>query len=182
GGEMRSFTLGVLGLAVPLAMIALSIAVSPWFSVVDDALSDLGHAAESRAAPLFNLGLSTGGVLMFAAAVVMGAARVYRVLVGAAGYFLVLIGVFDETYGRLHFYVSVAFFASVILLLAIYGAREKRPAYPALAAAAVAAWYMHFALNTPPGAAIPELVSIAVAIPPYVSLIRERGEAGSVGR
>jgi len=63
--------LPISSLAVPLIMIAVSIALSPWFNIVKNALSDLGHATRSSVAPLFNLGLSLGGALTILTAAIL---------------------------------------------------------------------------------------------------------------
>ena len=174
--RVKVFHAAVLGAVVPLLLIVVSIAASPWFSFTDNALSDLGHATRSRVAPLFNLGLATGGLLIVLVTGLMRGPQTYRFLLGAAGYFLVLIGVFDEIYGRLHFYVSVAFFAALILFLLAYGLGERRAVPVLLAAVSVAAWYLHFAHNAPRGAAIPELISIAAVLPPYLEVARRYGQ------
>ena len=87
--------------------------------------------------------------------------------VGAAisGYSLVLVAVFDEVYGRLHFWVSVLFFISLAALLCIYIAVSKGILQRVSAAIALIlallAWVIHLTFKQPPGAAIPELISIA---------------------
>ncbi|RLG74794.1 MAG: hypothetical protein DRO14_05340 [Thermoprotei archaeon] len=47
-----------------LSLIAVAIAYSQWFSIVNNALSDLGHAIRSSVAPIHNLGLSLGGFMV----------------------------------------------------------------------------------------------------------------------
>ena len=56
--------LGILAFMIPLLSITLSIILSPWFSFFKNALSDLGHSTQSNVAPLFNLGLCSGGILL----------------------------------------------------------------------------------------------------------------------
>ena len=56
--------LPVFSVVVPLFLIMLAIALSGWFNIYDNALSDLGHAVRSNVVPLFNLGLSLGGFLI----------------------------------------------------------------------------------------------------------------------
>ena len=183
GGEVlnRVFYIGVLAVIVPLLFIAISIAVSPWFDLVNNALSDLGHAVNSDAAPFFNFGLSTGGLLMVLTAVLItGVSWIYRSLIGIVGYFLMLIGVFDEVYGRLHFYVSVLFFVALLLLLIVYGYVERKPLPIALAVIGITSWYFHFTQDMPPGAAIPELISITIALPVYLEILYIKSKCQSL--
>lgn len=165
-----------LSVAVPLFFIAAAAATSGWFNLVNNALSDLGHATRSNVAPLFNLGLSAGGALLIAIGSTCAAAKskLISYTLAASGFILILIAVFDEVYGWLHFYVSVAFFVSLAVLLAEY-AVLKRGARAVLASlaiiVAVVSWVLHLYYRTPPGAAIPELISIAVASPFYIDFL-----------
>jgi|GEM_PF-6399916 len=56
--------LAYLSIAVPLLAIGIAILLSGWFDIVNNALSDLGHAIKSPVAPIFNFGLSLGGALI----------------------------------------------------------------------------------------------------------------------
>ncbi|RLE98431.1 MAG: hypothetical protein DRJ57_03595 [Thermoprotei archaeon] len=158
-----------LSVLLPLASIMTASLASGWFDPLRNALSDLGHAARSRVAPIFNWGLSTGGLMITLVSAVCF--RKYRLLLAAGmatGYSLVLVAVFDEIYGYLHFVVSVAFFLSLAFTLAAYAAsfRTLTP-LPALAAG-ITAWILHIGYNIPKGAAIPELVSILLCAPFYL--------------
>lgn len=168
--------LALSSLLVPLLLICISIALSSWFNIYRNALSDLGHATRSSTAPIFNLGLSLGGVLV----IVMGVryfnaiSRVLGVAAATSGYSLVLIAVFDEVYGRLHFWVSVLFFITLAALLCIYiaiseGVLRRLSAATALILA-ISAWVIHLSYRQPPGAAIPELISIAAIAPFYIDI------------
>ncbi|MCS7104419.1 MAG: DUF998 domain-containing protein [Thermofilaceae archaeon] len=166
-------------LLVPLLSIALAALMASWFNLFYNALSDLGHATRSSVAPIFNFGLSAGGFLVSATAITCAVkkCKLIGVTLAIAGYILVLIAVFDEVYGWLHFYVSVAFFLLIAVLLVEY-AFENRGLKGALALLAtlvgVVSWFLHLVYRIPPGAAIPELVSIAVAAPFYVEFILRR--------
>ena len=115
----RCLWLGVAAAAVPMLLVLLAALLSGWFDPLRNALSDLGHATRSAVAPLLNLGLSLGGFLL----ALSGALCAYRrslpigVSLEASGLFLILVGVFDEAYGRLHYYVLAAFFLSLAVLL-----------------------------------------------------------------
>ncbi|MEM4469327.1 MAG: DUF998 domain-containing protein [Desulfurococcaceae archaeon] len=176
---LRALVLAIASFSVPLMLIGLAAALSSWFNLYSNALSDLGHAIKSNVAPLFNTGLSLGGVLMilFAVKYVEAFSRVIALLVVIAGYALVLVGVFDEVYGALHFVVSVLFFVSILLLVLGYGLVLRDPRIVVLASILVSlnivVWTLHFAIRVPRGAAIPELISIFTAIPFYLHLARK---------
>lgn len=167
---------------VPLVCIAAAALASGWFNLWNNALSDLGHAVRSNVAPIFNFGLSAGGLLIaLSGACSLSRSRLIGWTLIVAGYFLVLIAVFDEVYGRLHFYVSAAFFLSIATLLAEYALTFKGTK-GLLAAAAiavgVAAWFAHMAYGLPRGAAVPELISIFVALPFYLDfMLAPRGDS-----
>lgn len=167
--------LSILSISIPLTSITISIALSSWFSIMDNALSDLGHATRSPVAPIFNFGLSLGGLLVsIVSASYLG--KAHRILsVGGVlvGYTLILVAVFDEVYRNLHFTVSVAFFLSIALMLSIYAYIYKNlPAILALSLG-LTAWILHLAYRIPRGAAIPELISVIVVIPFYLDLARK---------
>ncbi len=164
----------LLSFSLPLSLILISIAISPWFNIFDNALSDLGHATRSAAAPVFNFGLASGGFLaaLISAKYVIeedGASGTALIL---AGFFLVLIAVFDEIYGFLHFVVSVAFFIMLAIFLIIYAARYGRRAYVALCLIiSMSVWASHFGLGVPKGVAIPEFISFLLFLPFYVDVV-----------
>lgn len=160
----------VLNYALPLTLILIAIALSPWFSIWDNALSDLGHALKSSVAPLFNLALVVGGVLLIVLALkymYSYYSKIRAIILLYAGFVLVLVGVYDEVYGFLHFIVSVLFFLGIIAYLIAIGIEEKSP-YPVIVAVLqLIMWTLHLFYNIPPGAAIPELIAILSFIPFY---------------
>ncbi|MBS7609215.1 DUF998 domain-containing protein, partial [Candidatus Bathyarchaeota archaeon] len=117
-----------IGMAAPLytiLSIMVSIAFSPWFSWTHNALSDLGV---SPVAPIFNSGLIVGGILssLFSIALARAEGRSFLCLLGSiilflASVSLASIGIFPESFGHLHFYVSVAFFVLLIIASIILG-------------------------------------------------------------
>lgn len=126
---------GFFGVAAPVVsftMILLAIRTAPWFSWTGNALSDLG--VRGFTAVVFNFGL-----VMTAAVMMAFSLGIYELTrgdtVGQVGFaltlasalFLIGIGAFPETAGRVHFYFSVAFFVSLplfLLTLAIYMIRN----------------------------------------------------------
>ncbi|MEL9940570.1 MAG: DUF998 domain-containing protein [Ignisphaera sp.] len=179
---MKSCLLAIplASIAIPLICIAISIALSPWFNITSNALSDLGHAINSKVSPIFNFGLSLGGTLIIVTAVtiIIRAGKPMAISTSVTGYTLILVAVFDEVYnryGKLHFWVSVAFFLSLATSLVIYSLitsnKIKRIMPLALLAVGVALWILHLFYKIPPGAAIPELISIFIIIPFYIDIV-----------
>uniref|UniRef100_A0A7C2BM72 DUF998 domain-containing protein n=1 Tax=Thermosphaera aggregans TaxID=54254 RepID=A0A7C2BM72_9CREN len=174
--NVRQF-IPIIALLTPLVFILTAIALSGWFNIVDNALSDLGHATRSNVAILFNLGLVIGGFLLYSTALIDShVEEVYRAIMGFAGFSLALVGVFDEVYGRTHFIVSLIFFITILSFLIYYSSRTdgwRRNGALAGIVASVASWALHFALKIPPGAAIPELISIFSVAPFYLDVFTE---------
>jgi len=163
--------LGVLGPIIPLLFIAFAIAYSPWFNWFENALSDLGV---HEAALIFNSGLIIGGVLTTIFAI--GLMQILRrQVLGFLGTFTLIlstislcaIGVFPESAGRIHFYVSISFFALLAISLLIIGAAlvlGSSQRYLGLfsiltvVVAVIAAWAVRHQ-----GAAIPEIIGALAA-------------------
>ena len=168
----RCLILAILALAAPLTLIGIAIAAAPWFSFWGNALSDLGHQVKHPdTAKIFNTGLILGTI--FSSLLACKCLRGWReALVWLEGFSLALVAVFNEAYGALHFWVSVLFFLSLLALIIAYIARAENIALKAYAAVALASyiaiWYMHFVKDVPPGAAIPELVSVALYAPIFM--------------
>ncbi|BEP17780.1 hypothetical protein PYJP_11320 [Pyrofollis japonicus] len=162
-------SLFALALIVPLTAIFVAIAVSPWFSFWNNALSDLGHQEKHPAsAKIFNAGLGLGAIILalLACKCLRG---ICNALVVAAAASLVLVAVYNEAYGKIHFWVSVLFFLSLLSLVIakLYlGPTRRIRIYSAITATIyVLIWYLHFVEETPPGAAIPELTSVTLYAP-----------------
>jgi len=158
----------LLSVSMPLLFILMAITFSTWFNVYDNALSDLGHAMRSSVAPIFNAGLSLGAFLLvvFAVGYVKNVSKALAILIALCAFSLNLVAVFDEVYGSLHYWVSVAFFTLVAFLLVGCGYVMKRMSLAMLAlAVGIAVWYIHITHKVPRGAAIPELISVFISIP-----------------
>jgi len=166
-------TLGIVGVVIPLVFIGVAILYSPWFDVANNALSDLGHAMRSSAASIFNLGLCLGGFIVGTHAVyyMINVDKLFGLLLTSSGFNLILIAVFDEVYGTLHFIVSVIFFLMLAVFLVVYSIRFKSVTAIAAVIISLVIWFLHFVCDIPKGAAIPELVSIAVFITYYIKLL-----------
>jgi hypothetical membrane protein len=160
--EERVYALfGIFGPLLVYASIALSLLLSPWFSWETNALSDLGHAATSNAAPIFNLGLLLAGFLLMVYALTAFQKHVkyssYCLLVST---FLVqLLAVFNEAYGSLHYVVAVPHFVMLSLTSIVYTV-EKRSAVALVTFIIVMFSWLVYGLNIfNIGIAVPETVS-----------------------
>lgn len=172
------YSLLVLSFTIPLLLILISTILVDWFDVYRNALSDLGHSTKSSVAWIYNLGLSTGGVLIvvLASIYVVKYKTTLGVLTGFTGYTLILIGVFDEVYGFLHGVVSVLFFTLLLLLILVYAFTSRNKTLMVIGFAVfmvnLSTWILHFVYKTPRGAAIPELIAVFTALPLYVDMTR----------
>ena len=119
--------LGVLSGVVPWLSILTSIALSPWFNVYGNALSDLGNIGRnSPVACLYNAGLMVSGVLVGSFAFLLSIRRrsweflIWTIPLFLSAADLALIGVFSEDAGSIHGVVSVIFFALIAITSLIY--------------------------------------------------------------
>lgn len=162
---------GVIGPVISLLFIALAIVYTPQFNWFTWALSDLGV---HEAASIFNSGLIVGGVLTTIFAI--GLMQILRKQVlGFLGTFTLIlstvslcaIGVFPESAGRIHLYVSISFFALLAISLLIIGAawvQESSQRYLGwfsvltVVVAVIAAWAIPHQ-----GWAIPEIIGALAA-------------------
>jgi len=123
----RIKTLGLLSASIAYPFIAVSIALSPWFNLYDNALSDLGNMARNGTIALFyNSGLILTGsfATLFAIIVSVGHAswkyHSWTISLVATGISLSLIGLFPEDAGRIHGLVSMLFFGLIAITMLIY--------------------------------------------------------------
>ena len=172
---MRNFAV-LLSVIIPILGIIIAIASSGWFNILENALSDLGHATRSKVAPVFNTSLVLGGLLGYTVAIVSKDVKTrYNITLLFIALMLIFIGVFDEVYGKLHFYVSVLFFLGLLFFTALCSLdKELSISLRSTAIVAVlmmiAALVLHFVLEIPKGAAIPELICIILWIPFYMKI------------
>ena len=122
--------LGKFGVVAALAaypFILASIALSPWFNLNDDALSDLGNTVSNGwVGYVYDAGLVVAGAMVFSfAALVSRGARDRKVLVwtvplAVAALDLVMVGVFSESFGAIHGTVSTVFFLMIVVAMLAY--------------------------------------------------------------
>ncbi len=125
---LKNFIVGLSSIIVPLIFIIASLKLSPWFSWYSNALSDLGHATMSSAAPLFNLGLLTSGALLIVYAITYPSKKFPHTshIVCLIGFSTQLVAVFDEVYGTVHFAAAIATFTSIMLATLAYTLKAGR--------------------------------------------------------
>ncbi|MEM1574812.1 MAG: DUF998 domain-containing protein [Nitrososphaerota archaeon] len=106
---------GIISIIIAYSSIIFSIIISDWFSWKNNALSDLG--AREPSAIIFNTGLILSGFFLILFS--LSLYNFFKGLLSKIGIFLFLltaislslIGIFPETAGKIHLYVSIMFFA-----------------------------------------------------------------------
>ena len=164
---------GMISPIISLSSITVAITYTPGFNWFTWALSDLGV---HEAALIFNSGLIIGGILATIFAVGLMQILRKQVLGFVGAFTLVLssinlcaIGVFPESAGRIHFYVSLAFFtllAISVFLIGVALIREPSQRYLGLFSILTVIVGSVTALTVPHGGvAIPEMIgSIAASV------------------
>lgn len=178
---------GIAAVVLSYSLITISIALSPWFSWTNNALSDLGNTARNAFGPaafVFDTGLTLGGLfaLVFILLHLKDAKFHWKYLVWGiplvlSSISLMLIGIFNESFGSIHLIVSVIFFFMTAITLLAYSYISFPLGAPRIGAVALilgvfcaAMWIVKFPWQ---GVAIQETVtSTASAI--FVLLIARR--------
>ena len=155
----------------PIPFILVSIALSRWWDIINNALSDLGHPNNSIGAIIFNIGLVLGGYLMaIQSALILKYTRsLESFLISIIGLSLILVGTLNESFGYAHFVVSVILFIVLATYITYSTIAYKIPWLVIGLIASILLWYLHFTLGIPRGAAIPELVSITTTYVAYLT-------------
>lgn len=125
--------------------ILASIALSPWFNVYDNALSDLGNTATNGAVGyVYDAGLVVAGGLVLAFAVLLSRGgrdhrnMVWTVPLMIAAFDLAMVGVFSENTGHIHGVVSEIFFLMIVVSMLCYSYVSWPLGSPRIGAAALA--------------------------------------------
>ncbi len=168
----NSVVMGLLPIVALYSSIAIAVLISPWFSWVNNALSDLGHATKSSAAPVFNLGLVLTGalIIIYSLNYLRFHAKWTSYSFIFMGFSMQLVGAFNETFNRLHFYVSVLLFLSLLVCSLVYFA-EKRCYLALITPLAAIVWVMYFQGIFFRGAALPEIMSSFAFLPCYLAAL-----------
>ncbi len=162
----------------PLIFIALSIAISPWWSPLVNALSDLGHPRYISSAILFNFGLVFSGYLI----AIQATLTTRKLSIGEVvhlyilGITLILVGTFNEAYTSVHYIVSVILFITMLSYITYVTIYYRRLWLTPCILAFILAWYANMVAKVIEGIAIPELISILMTYTAYstTTLIRLR--------
>jgi len=165
--------MGLAPLVVLYSSIGIAVSISPWFNWVNNALSDLGHATKSPAAPVFNFGLLLTGalIIVYSALYLSSHAKWTAYTFVFMGFSMQLVGAFNETFGLLHFYVSVLLFAMLLVCALVYFA-EKRCYLALITPFAAIFWVMYFQDIFFQGAALPEIFSSFAFLPCFLMALR----------
>jgi len=153
--------LGTIGPVIAYVFIGISIALSPWFSWSNNALSDLGHSVKSGVAPVFNLGLLLTGftILVYAVTALKKHSRYTSICLSASAFLLQSIATFNEAYGFLHYAVSVLFFVSLGVALIVYAIERKSSLTVAAFIIGFGSWILFWSKIYSAGVAVPEVIS-----------------------
>ncbi len=174
-------SLFLLSYSTPLVMIALAILVSPWFNIFDNALSDLGYYGRGLSAILFNIGLSSGGLLITIVSLMYLRGILEKSLLALMGYLLMLIAVFNESYGIVHYIVAFLFFTFMITYLLVSGLKKRSVMRIICGLSVFVIWTAYIMLRYFSGVAIPELLSVFLFLPSYISDYLEIYDMGRHG-
>ncbi len=141
----KSALLGVLAATSSYPFVLVSIILSPWFNLFDDALSDLGNvSANAPIAYVFNAGTMLSGLFVAAFAILISSGhRGWKFLIWtlpliSTGISLALVGIFPINTGIIHGLVSVAFFVMMIITMLIYSFSSWLLGSPRIGAVALA--------------------------------------------
>lgn len=170
-------TLYVAATLLLAAGSAAAILLNPWFSFLRNAMSDLGNPGNGPFYWVFNYTLIAGGAL-FAAYFALVFSKVRprtSLLMAVTSLFLVLVGVFHEGVGRIHFYVSVLYFVNGMAGLAAYWG-ERRSLYGLAGLyTSMGLFGLYYAGLLGTGVSVPEVVSTAFFyFMPLVEFMRRR--------
>jgi len=107
--------------------ILVSIALSPWFNVYNNALSDLGNTVSNgQVGYVYNTGIVLAGVLSVSFVVLLSRefrnplVYVWTVPFAISGIDLALVGIFSENTGHIHGTVSEVFFLMIVVSMLAY--------------------------------------------------------------
>jgi len=158
--------LGIVGPLIAYISIGVSIALSPWFSWEKSALSDLGHAVRSQAAPIFNLGLLLAGflIMVYVITVFKRHAKYTSIFLIMSALSLQLVATFDEVYGFPHVAVSVLLFLSLGVASLTYVVERKSYLAAAAFIIGLISWALYGMKMYNLGVAVPETISSVMAI------------------
>ena len=123
----RVRTLGVAAALAAYPFIFVSMALSPWFNIYNNALSDLGNTVSNgQTGYVYDAGLVLAGAMIFSfSALLSRQAHNQKLLVWTlplmvAAVDLAMVGVFSENTGHIHGEVSEVFFLMIVVTMLAY--------------------------------------------------------------
>ena len=123
----RIRAIGIVAALSAYPFILASIALSPWFNIYNNALSDLGNTVSNgRVGYVYDVGLVVSGVFLVVFSLLVSKATADRRVLGwtvpftVASIDLALVGVFSESTGHIHGVVSEVFFLMIIVTMLAY--------------------------------------------------------------
>jgi len=157
---------GVLGPLLVYFSIAASLIVSTWFNWQTNALSDLGHAVNSEAAPIFNGGLFLAGfcLMIYSITVFEKHAKHSSTCLLVSSFFVQMLAVFNEVYGSLHYVAAVPHFLTLSLTAIIYWYEKKSKFAITTFLAVMFTWFLYSIGTFNMGIAVPETMSKLVLL------------------
>lgn len=163
--------LGMSTVLVAVTGIGLAVSLAPWFSVTNNALSDLGQAGRASA-PVFNLGVTVSGLLGigFAGYLIRRSTTTTMRLGGGllmtAALSAVVIGQHPPSHPY-HVPASVGLFSFGTYAMLVYGTGVVLAGYRRRGLVSVwvgighaSVWFGWLLMGMPGGLAIPELIGI----------------------
>jgi hypothetical membrane protein len=105
-------------------------------------------------------------MLLYALLSMRGYAKKTAYCLMFSGFILQLVGTFNETFGRLHWNVSVLFFLAMMVMTIVYSI-EKKSLLALLSLIAAVPWILYYLGMIHVGVAVPETLT-ALAMTPWV--------------
>ena len=157
---------GVLGPLLVYLSIAVSLFVSPWFNWQTNALSDLGHAVNSDAAPIFNGGLFLAGfcLMIYSITAFKKHANYSSTSLLVSSFFVQMLAVINEAYGSLHYVAAVPHFLTLSLTSIVYGYEKRSKFAIATFVVVMFTWLLYSLGAFNMGIAVPETMSKLVLL------------------
>ena len=157
---------GVLGPLMVYLSIAVSLLVSPWFNWQTNALSDLGHAANSEAAPIFNGGLLLAGffLMLYSITAFKKHANYTSTCLLVSSFFVQMLAVINEAYSSLHYVAAVPHFLTLSATSIVYGYEKRSKLAIATFLVVMFTWLLYSLNAFNMGIAVPETTSKLVLL------------------
>ena len=118
---------GVVAALAAYPFILVSVALSPWFNIYNNALSDLGNTVSNGSVGyVYDAGLVVAGTMIFLFALFLSRkpsdrkVLVWTIPLMLSSVDLVMVGLFSENTGHIHGVVSEVFFLMIVVTMLGY--------------------------------------------------------------